>query len=186
MKPLWIVLADDHTVVLEGLRRILDRPEFEIAGIVGDGRALIQVVAELKPDLVVVDVTMPVLNGIDAVLRIRRHDKAVKIVFLTMHPEVPYATEALAAGGSAYVLKSSAGEELVNAIHAACDGHTFITAAIAEPVRRALASRSHDRRGELGGLTARQREVLQLLAEGLRGEGNRRDPSPFPSHGRVS
>lgn len=166
MKPLRILLADDHSVVLEGLRRILDRPEFEIAGMVRDGRALVQAAAKLNPDVIVVDVTMPVLNGIDAVRQIRRDDQTVKVVFLSMHPEVPYACEALAAGASAYVLKSSAGEELVTAIRTACKGQTFITAAIAQPVRKALASRSREQKRDLGGLTPRQREILQLLAEG--------------------
>jgi DNA-binding NarL/FixJ family response regulator len=164
MKRLRILLADNHPVVLEGLRRILDRPEFEIVGTVPDGRALVQTVTEIKPDVILVDVTMPLLNGIEAVRQIRKHDKDVKIVFLTMHPEVTYAREALASGGSAYVLKSSASEELVTAIEAALKGRTDVSASIAEPVMQALQSGSH--RTVAGRLTPRQREVLQLLAEG--------------------
>lgn len=165
MNRVKILLADDHSVVLEGLRRILKRPDFRIIGTVSDGRALLQAAAELKPDVIVVDVSMPLLNGIEATRQIRQSDNNVKIVFLTMHPEVTYATEALAAGGSAYVLKSSAGEELVTAIHEALKGNIYVTESLAEPVKHAMEDRSGNREGDTG-LTARQREVLQLLAEG--------------------
>lgn len=159
-------MADDHDVVLKGLAQILSDREFQIVGTARDGRELLTVVAEQKPDLVVADLTMPNVNGLEAVREIRRFDKKIKVVFLTMHPDVAYATEALTAGGNGYVLKSSAGDELVPAIHAVLDGRTFVSASIAKKVEQAM---SHPAGGRARGprrLTDRQREVLTLLAQG--------------------
>ena len=165
MNRLKIVLADDHAIVLEGLRRVLDQPGFEIAGAVGDGRALVRAARELHPDVIVADITMPLLNGIDAARQIRKADRKVKIIFLTMHPDVTYATYALEAGGSGYVLKSSAGEELITAIREVMRGGVYVMPSIAGPVMQALTGRRRRNEAE-GTLTERQREVLQLLAEG--------------------
>ncbi len=159
-------MADDHDVVLKGLSQILNGKEFTIVGTARDGRGLLKVVAEQKPDLVVADLTMPNLNGLEAVREIRRFDKKIKVVFLTMHPDIAYATEALAAGGNAYVLKSSAGEELVKAIHTVLAGETFVSAAIADKVTAAMTRRSGSLRRAPHQLTDRQREVLALLAQG--------------------
>jgi DNA-binding NarL/FixJ family response regulator len=167
MKRWRLLLADDHDVVVEGLRRILDRPDLEIAGVVHDGRALLRAAEEIQPDLIIADITMPLLNGIEAARQIRDRNRDVKIVFLTMHPEVTFAAEALAAGASGYVLKNSAGDELVTAIQEALSGRIYISKAIAEPVKRTLNGRSQTWRGPADNLTARQREVLQVLAEGL-------------------
>src|SRR6476646_963501 len=119
MKPLRLLLADDHDIVIEGLRRVLDHPDFEVAGVVNDGRSLLRAAQDIRPDIIITDVTMPLLNGIDAVRQIRNNDRTVRIIFLTMHPDVTFATEALAAGASGYVLKNSAGEELGTAIREA-------------------------------------------------------------------
>jgi DNA-binding NarL/FixJ family response regulator len=167
MKPWRVLLADDHDIVIEGLRRVLDHPDIEIVGAVNDGRSLLRAVEELGPDIVVTDVTMPLLNGIEAARQIRERDPGAKIVFLTMHQDVSFATEALAAGGSGYILKNSAGDELLTAIREAAKGRTYISRSIAEAVRHALSSRSNNWRSPLDKLTSRQREVLQLLAEGL-------------------
>ena len=167
MKPWRVLLADDHDIVIEGLRRVLNHPEIEIAGAVHDGRALLRAAREIHPDIIVTDVTMPLLNGIDATRQIRESDPDVKIIFLTMHPDVSFATEALAAGGSGYVLKNSAGDELLTAIREAMNGRTYVTKSIAEAVKLGLSSRSNTWRSPLDKLTSRQREVLQLLAEGL-------------------
>ena len=167
MKPWRVLLADDHDIVIEGLRRVLNHPEIEIAGAVHDGRALLRAAREIHPDIIVTDVTMPLLNGIDATRQIRESDPNVKIIFLTMHPDVSFATEALAAGGSGYVLKNSAGDELLTAIREAMNGRTYVTKSIAEAVKLGLSSRSNTWRSPLDKLTSRQREVLQLLAEGL-------------------
>lgn len=167
MKRWRLLLADDHDIVIEGLRRILDHPDFEIAGVVNNGRALLRAAKELQPDIIVTDVTMPLLNGIDAARQIRKSNPNVKIIFLTMHPDVTFATEALAAGGSGYVLKSSAGDELLMALREAIKGHIYVTKSIAELVKHGLSSRSNTWRSPQDQLTSRQREVLQLLAEGL-------------------
>jgi DNA-binding NarL/FixJ family response regulator len=157
MKRCRILLADDHAVVLEGLRRILDRPDFEIVGEARDGEALLHAAAELHPEVVIIDVTMPVLNGIDAARELRKSDHVTKFVFLSMHSEAAYSRAALAVGGSAYVLKSAAAEELVDAIH----GVLKQPSAFDKP--RSVDKRSGGRRE---GLTRRQQEVLQLLAAG--------------------
>ena len=165
MKSHRILLADDHTIVIEGLRRILE-PRFEIVGVAADGLALVSAARTLRPDIIVVDISMPLLNGIDAVGQIRKFDPDVKIIFLTMHSDVTYATEALAAGGSAYVLKISAGEEILAAIEAVFNGITYVTPSISAAVARALRDRENQTSGPHVVLTNRQREVLQLLAEG--------------------
>ena len=160
-----ILLADDHTVVLEGLRRMLDRPEFEVVGAVHDGRALIDSAAHLRPDVIVADISMPTLNGVDAARRIRKDNPKIKIIFLTMHPEPAYAIQAMSTGASGYLLKNDAGEELVTAIHNVLQGRTYVTKPLAEPVMKALLFHSSPKEAD-DPLTSRQRQVLQLLAEG--------------------
>lgn len=167
MKRCRLLLADDHDIVIEGLRRVLDHPDIEIVGVAKDGRALLRATKELRPDIIIADITMPLLNGIEAARQIRKSNSNVKIIFLTMHPDVTFATEALAAGGSGYVLKSSAGDELLTAIQDVTKGQIYVTKSIAEAVKRGLSSRSNTWRSPLDKLTSRQREVLQLLAEGL-------------------
>ncbi len=157
-----VLVADDHRIVAEGLRALLE-PELELVEIVEDGRALLEAHDRLHPDVVVADVSMPLLNGIDAVRQLRKAGSRAKFVFLTMHPDVAYATEALDAGASGYVLKHSAPEELVTAVREALAGRTYITPRVAGEVLAAL------RKGESGSnvrLTTRQTEVLQLVAEG--------------------
>ena len=161
MKRRRLLLADDHDVVLAGLRLVLDHPDFEIVGSATDGRALVRAALELRPEVIVADVTMPVLNGIDAARQIRKADSAVSIVFLTMHPEVGYATEALSLGRSGYVLKSSVAQELPLAIRTVLRGSMYVAEAIRERVLDALEAPSHN-----GELTLRQREVLQMLVDG--------------------
>jgi DNA-binding NarL/FixJ family response regulator len=168
-KPATIVLGDDHAIVLEGLRRILDRPEFKVIAVAMDGRSLLQTAADLQPDVVIIDIGMPRLNGIDAARELHRQNRKSKIVFLTMHSEVAYATAALAAGASAFVLKSGAGEELITAIRHALNGRTYVSKAIAravEDARSMRSTRATPPRGVGDLLTHRQLEVLQLLAEG--------------------
>jgi DNA-binding NarL/FixJ family response regulator len=167
MKRWRLLLADDHDIVIQGLRRVLDHPSLEIVGVVKDGRALLRAAQESQPDIIIADVTMPLLNGIDAARQIRTSNPTAKIIFLTMHLDVTFATEALAAGGSGYVLKNSAGDELLIAIREAMRGRIYVTKSIAEAVKHALSPRSNTWRSSLGKLTSRQREVLQLLAEGL-------------------
>jgi len=161
-----ILLADDHAVVIEGLRRILDRPGFEVVGAVHDGHALVEAAARLKPNIIIADVTMPSLNGVEAARQIRKQNPKSKIIFLTMHPEAIYAVEAMSAGASGYVLKNAAGEELITAIREVLNGRTYITPSLAEPVIHALQARGKGAQKTVDRLTPRQREVLQMLAEG--------------------
>jgi DNA-binding NarL/FixJ family response regulator len=165
MKKPQVLLADDHKIVAEGLKSLLE-PEFEIVGTVEDGQALIAMAEELRPDVAVVDITMPKLNGIEAVLRLKKIQEDIKVVFLTMHPDVAYAVSAFESGASGYVLKHSAPEELVTAIREALKGRTYVTPLIAGELMQSYKKGTHRERDILSQLTSRQRQVLQLLAEG--------------------
>lgn len=158
-----LLLADDHRIVVEGLRSILT-PEFELVGIVENGRELVEMAKRLKPDVIVADIGMPQLNGLDAVAHLRQDGCQASVVFLTMHKDATYASKALEMGASGYVLKHSASTELLMAIRAALSGGTFVTSEIAESMRKAAESRTKSL--EAPSLTPRQREVLQLFAEG--------------------
>jgi len=160
-----VLLADDHRIVAEGLRSLLE-PEFDLVGIVEDGRALLAAAEELLPDVIVADISMPLLNGIEAVRQIKRTNENIKIVFLTMHPDVTYAASAFEAGASGYVLKHSAPSELTTAIQSALQGRTYVTPLLAGELMQFYKERPELRNAELGKLTPRQREVLQLVAEG--------------------
>ena len=164
MKP-RILLADDHSIVAEGLRSLLE-PEFELVGIVEDGRALITATEKLQPDVIIADISMPLLNGIEAVRQIKKTNKDVKVIFLTMHPDVTYAVSALEAGALGYVLKHSAPSELTTAVRKVLRGKTYITPLLEGEIMLSPKKGSVERREESSHLTKRQREVLQLLAEG--------------------
>jgi len=164
MKP-RILLADDHRLIAEGLRSLLE-PEFELVGIVEDGRALLAAAEKLRPDVIIADISMPLLNGIEAVRQIKKTDKAVKVIFLTMHPDVTYAVSALEAGALGYVLKHSAPSELTTAVREVLRGKTYITPLLEGEIMLSPKKGSLERREESSHLTKRQREVLQLLAEG--------------------
>lgn len=165
MRP-RILLADDHRIVAEGLRSLLE-PEFELVDIVEDGRALLDAAAKLKPDVIIADISMPLLNGIEAIRQIKKTDTDVKVVFLTMHPDVAYAVSALEAGAMGYVLKHSAPSELTTAIRSALKGKIYVTPYIDGEIMLSRARGSQERHEESSHLTKRQREVLQLLAEGM-------------------
>lgn len=159
-----ILLADDHRIVVEGLRGLLE-PEFEIVGIVEDGRALLTAAETLRPDVIVADISMPLLNGIDSVRQIKKNHEEIRVVFLTMHPDVTYAASAFEAGASGYVLKHSAASELATAIRHALEGKTYITPLLKGELEHFSQGRTAQQ-DDITGLTQRQREVLQLLAEG--------------------
>lgn len=160
-----ILLADDHRLVAEGLRSLL-LPKFEIIGVVEDGRDLIEAARKLLPDVIVADISMPNLNGLEALRQLRRDNPQVKVVMLTMHEKPEYARRALDEGASGFVLKYSAPEELVTAIHMALEGKTYITPGIAAKVLQEFRRGSKDDAAPQTALTKRQREILQLLAEG--------------------
>ena len=165
MKRPSVLLSEDHTIVMEGLRRILE-PHLNVVGSVEDGRALVAAAKELRPDVIVADISMPLLNGIEAARQIKKMKIRTKIVFLTMHPDVTYATEAFRAGASGYVLKNSAAQELVTAIQEAFKGRVYVTPLVAKDVLHTLMTASSQPEKRSVELTPRQREVLQLVAEG--------------------
>ena len=159
-----ILLADDHALFSAGLKSLLE-DEFDIVATVTDGRALVQAAKELRPDVIIADISMPLLNGIDAARQLKKEGYHFKILFLSMHTEVPLVTEAFGAGGCGYLLKQSAGEELKTAVQEVLRGRTYITPLISGDLMYALTMLSeHTPRQER--LTPRQREVLQLIAEG--------------------
>jgi DNA-binding NarL/FixJ family response regulator len=156
-----ILMADDHLMLLEAFKALLE-PDFEVVGMVPDGRTLVEEFARLHPDIVLLDVAMPLLNGLDAGRQLKAQRRTVKLIYLTMNPDADLASEALRLGASGYVLKSSAAQELKQAIHEALRGRSYITPLITRDVVGSLI----ERRPRQHALTARQREVLQLLAEG--------------------
>jgi DNA-binding NarL/FixJ family response regulator len=160
-----VLLADDHLLVAEALRSLLT-PEFDLVGVVEDGRALVEAAGRLRPDVIVADVTMPHLNGIDALVRLRQGGDRVPVVFLTMHRDVTFARRALEAGASGFVLKHSASVELIAALHAALEGKTYLTPQLAGEVLEAMQLGPERTDDPISALTPRQRECLQLLAEG--------------------
>ncbi len=164
MRP-RVILADDHKIVADGLRGLLEH-EFDLVANVQDGRALVASAAELHPDVIVADISMPLLNGIEAAQQLRKSGSKAKIVFLTMHADVTYAMRAFDAGASGFVVKHSAASELTTAIREALAGRTYITPLIAKELVEAYRERVEQDSDPLRKLTPRQREVLQLLAEG--------------------
>lgn len=165
MSKTRVLLADDHTIVAEGLRSLLEG-EFDFVGTVGDGRALLDAAQKLKPDVIVADISMPLLNGLDAARQLKREGSTAKIVFLTMHVDAQLAAEAFRAGASGYLLKSSAGEELITAIHEVVKGRAYVTPLITRDVLSLLMDAARGPEQPAVKLTPRQREVLQLVAEG--------------------
>ena len=165
MNPTRIVIADDHTLVAEGLKGLLE-PEFQVAAIVPNGRELIAKTKELEPDVILVDVTMPGLNGIDAIRQLKREGSCAKAVVLTMNTDVVYASRAFEAGAVGYVLKNAVSGELVSAIREVIQGNTYVTPKIAGQLLRALASGAVESEDPVDRLSNRQREILKLLAEG--------------------
>jgi DNA-binding NarL/FixJ family response regulator len=158
-----VLLADDHRIVAEGLKALLE-PEFELVGVVEDGRAMIEAARTLRPDVIVADISMPHLSGLDALAQLKADDPQVRVVFLTMHGELAYARRALAEGASGFVVKHSAPAELILAMRAALAGNTYVTPALAGELFRKGGRETSQKAG--GGLTPRQKEILQLLAEG--------------------
>jgi DNA-binding NarL/FixJ family response regulator len=163
MKRIRVLLADDHPLTLEGIRSFL-QPHFMSVNTVTDGRALVEEAIRIRPDLIVLDITMPLLNGVDAAIQIRKTLPAVKLVFITMHSDPAYLEAALNAGATGYVLKSAVGEELLGAVRSVLDGRIYVSPGLSsdqlerfsDPRRAAVSLR----------LSSRERETLQLIAEG--------------------
>lgn len=160
-----VLIADDHTLVAELCQKLLEG-QFHVVGIVKDGRSLVQMAKDVKPDVIVVDIAMPILNGLDAAQQVKKALPAVKLVFLTMNPDPELAAESFRRGGSAYLVKTCAISELVCAVWEVLRGGTYLSKSL--PIHKVNYYR---RLGEVMAeeelkLTIRQREVLQLLAEG--------------------
>jgi len=169
MSGLRIVLADDHTLVRQGLRKIIEEQSgWEVIGEAGDGREAIRLAAELAPDVIVLDVGMPRLNGIEAARQITRHSPTVQILILSMYAEEAYIVQSLQAGARGYLLKDSADTDLVRAVAAVAAGKSFFSPAVAKVMLddyvRHLAQKGITDRFD--SLSEREREVFQLIAEG--------------------
>lgn len=169
MARLRILLADDHTVVRQGLRKILeDRPEWDVIGEAGDGREAVRLAEELTPDVAIIDIAMPLLNGIEATRQIVKRSPTTRILVLTMHADEAYVHQILQAGATGYLLKDSADVDLVQAVSAVSKGKSFFSPAVArlmlDDYVRTLAEKGATDRYEM--LSEREREIFQLIAEG--------------------
>ena len=158
-----VIVADDHTLLAEAFEKLLS-PECDVVARVADGRALVNAVREHHPDVVVLDLAMPLLNGLEAARQIKQFDRAIKLVFVTMNEDPDLAAEAFRVGGSAYLLKRSAGSELLTAIREAMKHRSYVTPLVTEGMLGSLMHATTESPSRQ--LTSRQREVLQLLAEG--------------------
>lgn len=163
MARIRVLLADDHAVVAQGLAALL-KDTFELVGVVHDGRALLGAAETLHPDVIVTDLSMPLLNGLDAIKQIRAQRPHSKVIVLTMHRETQLAADAFRAGASGYVLKISPAEELITAIQQAAQGRAYVTTLLSKDLITLLLEAGQA--PPASPLTARQREVLQLIAEG--------------------
>jgi DNA-binding NarL/FixJ family response regulator len=159
-----VLLADDHTILTEAFRKLLSS-RCEVVGTVSNGRALVEAALTLKPDVIVADIGMPLMNGLEAARQLKYKIPAIKLVFVTVNEDPDIAAEAMRIGASGYLLKSSAASELFHAIQAALRAKTYVTPQIARGTREAFI-RNPERKLHGKALTSRQREVVQLLAEG--------------------
>jgi DNA-binding NarL/FixJ family response regulator len=164
MKKPRIILADDHTILLDALKNMI-QPEFEVVATCSDGRELIKAAAEFNPSIIVLDIGMPTMNGLSAGQRLKQMLPTVKLVYLTMNQDPDMASEAFRLGASAYLLKTSAGAELIRALREVVRGGTYITPVMTEGMVGSFVQ-NFKRRKNNNHLTLRQKEVLQLLAEG--------------------
>jgi DNA-binding NarL/FixJ family response regulator len=159
-----LLLADDHAIVLEGISCLLEK-EYDLLPTVTDGQLLVEAALRTKPDVIVADISMPILNGIEAARQIRKKGLKAKVIFLSMHADIEWAAQALVVGASGYVVKQSALEELGRAIHDALRNKTYITPRVAKDKSAIYYLAKHLNKAGVT-LTAREREVLQLVAEG--------------------
>lgn len=158
------MLADDHKILVDAFRNLLE-PHYDIVGTASDGRALLEAALQLRPDVVVIDIGMPLMNGLEAGLRLKEQMPTVKLIFLTMNQDPDLAVEAMRSGASAYLLKSSEVEELLRAIQMVLKGKSYVTPQIGRGMEKSFI-KNPKVKGQAKILTPRQREVVQLLAEG--------------------
>jgi two-component system, NarL family, response regulator NreC len=162
-QPVRVLVADDHEIVLQGLKTVLDREGFEIVGEASDGAQAVALAVELRPDLIVMDISMPVMTGIEAAAQIRRSVPDAKLLLLTVHTENRYILEALRSGIRGYVLKSRAASELIEAIQEILNGRVYLSPGISQTVVEAYLQQNNT---DTESLTRRELQVLQLVAEG--------------------
>jgi two-component system, NarL family, response regulator NreC len=161
--PIRVVLADDHTLVRQGLRSLLEREGIQVVGEAQDGHELVQLARKHSPDVAVIDIGMPLLNGLDAARELKRAAPKTKAILLTRHNEDEYLIEALRAGAKGYLLKNQAVSDLVHAIHLVCRGQIYLSPGMSTVVVGAYLSKAEL---PVDPITSREREVLQLVAEG--------------------
>ena len=160
-----LLLADDHTILVEGLKALL-APEFDIVATAGDGRAVLEAAKAHQPDLILLDISMPGLNGIEAARRLKKSNPDAKLIILTMHGDLSFVSAAFDAGASGYVLKQSAATELVTALHEVDSGQRYVSSLIQKRLGTEIPAFLRRPKGLSADLTSRHREVLQLVAEG--------------------
>ena len=167
MNPIRILLADDHTLVRAGIRSLLERmPDVEIVAEAADGREVLSLFRSTRPSVLLVDIGMPVMNGLEATTRILQESPEVRVLILSMHTNEEYVLQAMRAGASGYLLKKAATAELESAIRMVARGERYLSPSISRRIVELLQEKSPDQRSPLERLTPRQREILQLIAEG--------------------
>lgn len=165
MSKARVLLADDHSLILQGVRQLLEG-QYDVSGTAADGKGLVEAALRTAPDLVVLDINMPILNGVDAAREIKRALPGTKLIFLSMHSNAIYLRKAFEAGASAYVLKSGASEELLAAIATVRKGGQYVSPGFGQDVIDSARSRPDTPKRAVIELTTRQRQILQLIAEG--------------------
>ena len=165
MRRPTVLLADDHAIVTDGLARILKEAHFDVVGAVRDGQQLLNAATRLRPDVIITDLAMPGLSGLDALARLRAAHVQSKIIVLTMHHDAELATDAIRGGASSFLLKESAGDELLTAVRHALDGKVYITPTVTQEIMERMAGPAQAKEPHL---TPRQRDILRLIVKGQR------------------
>ena len=165
MRRPTVLLADDHAIVTDGLARILKEANFDVVGAVRDGQQLLDAAARLRPDVIITDLSMPGLTGLDALARLRTEHIQSKVIVLTMHHDADLATDAIRGGASGFLLKESAGDELLTAVRHALDGKVYITPTVTQEIMERMAVPAKAKEPQV---TPRQRDILRLIVQGQR------------------